>query len=69
MTHSDPIDAPAPWYARYAKALGAFAGTLTPQVVFGILDANGVHVNGWLNLAITVVLGTAAAAVAPKNQD
>jgi len=67
MTHNNPLDA-APWYARYAKALGAFVGTLTPQAVFGILDANGVHVNGWLNLGITVLLGTAAAAIAPKNQ-
>lgn len=63
------LDDPTPWYRKYAKALGAFLGVTPPQTVFAILEANGIHVNGWLNLAITVVLGTAAAAIAPKNQE
>ena len=67
--HGDPVDAPAPWYARYAKAAAAFLGTLTPQAVFALMDRNGVHVNGWINLAVTVVLGVAATAVAPKNEE
>lgn len=53
------VDA-APWYKRYAKALAAFLATLTPTAVFQILADNGVHVNGWVNVVITVLLGTLA---------
>lgn len=67
--HGDQLGGPAPWYARYAKAGAAFLGTLTPQGVFALLDQYGVHVNGWINLAVTVVLGVAATAVAPKNKE
>lgn len=67
--HGDPVDAPAPWYARYTKAIVGFLATLTPQAVFALMDQNGVHVNGWINLAVTVVLGTAAVAAAPKNEE
>lgn len=67
--HGDQLAGPAPWYARYAKAAAAFVGTLTPQTVFALLDQNGIHVNGWINLAVTVVLGVAATAAAPKNEE
>ena len=67
--HGDQLSGSAPWYARYAKAMAAFLGTLTPQAVFAVLDQNGVHVNGWVNLAVTVVLGVAATAAAPKNEE
>lgn len=63
-----PAPVSAPWYARYAKALAAVLGTLTPQVVLQVLASNGVTVNGWLDLAITVVLGAAAVAIGPKNR-
>jgi hypothetical protein len=67
--HGDQLGGAAPWYARYAKAAAAFLGTLTPQAVFALMEQNGVHVNGWVNLAVTVALGTAAATLAPKNEE
>ncbi|RSN65407.1 hypothetical protein DMH01_03250 [Amycolatopsis sp. WAC 04182] len=67
--HGDPIGEAPSMLARYAKAFAAFLGTLTPQAVFAVLDSNGVHVNAWINLAVTVILGVAATAAAPKNEE
>lgn len=59
--------APAPWWAQYAKSLLALAGVTPPATVFAILAANGVHVAGWLSVAVTVLLGVAAVLFGPKN--
>ncbi|MFI6302186.1 hypothetical protein ACIBCH_09965 [Amycolatopsis thailandensis] len=67
--HGNAIDEAAPWYARYIKAIAGFLGTLTPQAVFALLETNGIHVNAWINLAVTVILGAAAVAAAPKNEE
>jgi len=57
----------SPWYKRYAKALMAFLGTLTPAAVFTVLEANGVHLDvKWTGL-ITLALGTLAVLWGPKN--
>lgn len=55
-----------PWYKRYAKALAAFVATLTPTMVFELLAENGVHISGWWNVAITVLLGTLAVRQVPN---
>lgn len=62
-----PAPAVAPWWAQYAKALLALAGTTPPAVVFAILESNGVHVAGWIAAVVTVLLGVAAVLFGPKN--
>lgn len=57
----------APWYARYAKALGALVGTLTPGAVFAVLEGVGVSSPPWLVALLPLVLGTLGAVLAPKN--
>lgn len=65
--HAAP--APVPWYAQYAKALLAFAGTTPPAVVFAWLDSAGVTViPSWTQALITVVCGVAAVVFGPKNK-
>jgi hypothetical protein len=59
---------PAPWWAQYAKALLALAGTTPPAVVFAWLDAAGIcTVPPWLAALTTVVSGVAAVLSGPKN--
>lgn len=57
-----------PWWAHYAKALLALAGTTPPAVVFAWLDSAGVHsVPPWLSAPVTVVCGIAAVLLGPRN--
>lgn len=63
--HAAPVA--APWYARYAKALGALVGTLTPGAVFAVLEGVGVSSPPWLVAVVPLLLGTLGAALAPKN--
>jgi len=57
-----------PWYQRYVKLIAGALGTLTPQMVFAVIEQNGGHVNQWLNLAVTTVFAVLAIWRAPANK-
>jgi len=61
------LDTPAPWYARYSKALAALLGTLTPGAVLALLGLFGVHVDSTVAMAIVTVLGFLSTILAPAN--
>lgn len=52
---------------RYAKAIAALIGALTPAVVVGILALVGIHVDPTLAAGICAVLATVATIIAPAN--
>lgn len=53
--------------SRYAKALAALIGALTPAAVIFVLDLVGVHVDPSVAAGICTVLATLATIIAPAN--
>jgi hypothetical protein len=52
---------------RYAKAIGALIGGITPAILIGILAAFGVHIDATVAAGICTVLATVATYLAPAN--
>lgn len=52
---------------RYAKAIAALIGALTPAAVVFVLDLVGVHVDPSVAAGICTVLATLATIIAPAN--
>ena len=52
---------------RYAKAIAALIGGITPAIVVGILALVGVHIDPTLAAGICTVLATVATIIAPAN--
>lgn len=52
---------------RYAKAIAALLGGLTPAIVMVILGFVGVHVDPVVAAGICTVLATVATIIAPAN--
>jgi len=63
-----PATSSTPWYARFSKLIAGVLGTLTPQIVFSVLEENGVQPNPWLSLGVTTAFAAAAIWRAPKNR-
>lgn len=53
--------------SRYAKALGALIGALTPAAVIFVLGLVGVHIDLTVATAICTVLATVGTIIAPAN--
>jgi hypothetical protein len=53
--------------SRYAKAIAALLGGLTPAVVCGILALVHVHIDPTVAAGICTVLATVATIIAPAN--
>lgn len=53
--------------SRYAKAIAALVGGLTPAVVVGVLALVGVHIDPILAAGICTVLATLTTIIAPAN--
>lgn len=53
--------------SRYAKAIAALIGGLTPAVVVGVLALIGVHIDPTLAAGVCAVLATVATIIAPAN--
>lgn len=53
--------------SRYAKAIAALLGGLTPAAVMGILALVGVHIDPIVAAGICTALATVATIIAPAN--